>query len=184
MTGYSGVAPATQILLARDAAHLPRPDVVARIGALGVDTVLVHRDSERGQAHVAAMEACTLCTVLYDAPDAVVYALPASALAAPAIVPGTRVLISADPRLPDLVALGMRQSWHTVGAVVVGPARERFYAAQVLPVGVLPDEWLLGANEEPESGSAHAGARFLAVFVEGHKLAWRRDPCGQVRFHP
>ena len=48
VTGYSGIAPATQILLARDAAHLPRPDVVARIGALGVDTVLVHRDSERG----------------------------------------------------------------------------------------------------------------------------------------
>ena len=180
VTGYSGIAPATQILLARDAAHLPRPDVVARIGALGVDTVLVHRDSERGQAHVAAMEACALCTVLYDAPDAVVYTIPPSSLAAPAIIPGTRVWISADPRLPDLVALGMRQSWQTAGAVVVGPARQRFYGAKVLPVGVLPDEWLLGANEEPESVGVTAAD---AVATGAGGVRYRR-PTGLLLAQP
>lgn len=180
VTGYSGIAPATQILLARDAAHLPRLDVLARIGALGVDTVLVHRESERGQAHITAMEACTLCTVLYDAPDAVAYALPASSLATPAIAPGTRVWISADSRLPDLVALGMRQSWHTAGAVVVGPARERFYGAQAVPAGVLPDEWLLGANEEPESVGVTA-ADGIATGAGGVRY---RRPTGLIFAQP
>jgi hypothetical protein len=90
------------------------------------------------------------------------------------------VWISADPRLPDLVALGMRQSWGTAGAVVVGPARERFYGGHALPAGELPDEWLLGANEEPESVGVTAAE---AVATGAGGVRYRR-PLGLLLAQP
>ncbi|RLT33535.1 MAG: hypothetical protein DWI55_02535 [Chloroflexi bacterium] len=81
--------------------------------------------------------------------------------------------ISADSRLPDLVALGMRQSWQSAGGVVAGPVRERFYGGQAFPVGELPDEWLLGGNEEPESVGVTA-ADAIATGAGG--VRYRRPP--------
>ena len=150
VTGYSGIAPASQVLLARDAAHLPRADVLARLAALGVDTLVVHRDAPEAPRILTALATCTACVKAYDAPDAVVYFIPANALMTPAVAEGTRLWISADARLPDLVALGSAHVWATQGVQVEGPARERFYTAWDTAQDI-PDAWLLGASEEPES---------------------------------
>jgi hypothetical protein len=150
VTGYSGLAPATQVLLARDAAHLPRADVLARITALGVERIVVYRTSREGVAAAAAVARCPTCRVMYDEADALVVALPPSALVAPPLRPGQVVWISADARLPDLVAFGLQRFWDRAGVTVTGAARERFSPA--LPGTTnLPDAWLLGTTEEPES---------------------------------
>jgi hypothetical protein len=43
LTGYSGVIPASITLIARDAQHLPRPDVLARLRVAGLDTIVIHQ---------------------------------------------------------------------------------------------------------------------------------------------
>ena len=150
VTGYSGLAPATHVLLARDAAHLPRPDVLARLRALGVERVVVYRGTPDGAAQAAAVAACETCTVRYDAADALVVDLPPDALREQPLQSGQSLWLSADARLPDLVALGQLHAWQRAGVVVRGAARERFYPDLPALTG-LPDAWLLGATEEPES---------------------------------
>ncbi|MFM7677519.1 MAG: hypothetical protein ACKO83_01580, partial [Roseiflexaceae bacterium] len=55
VTGYSGLIPATQVLLARDAAHLPRVDVLARVQAMDIARIVVYRGSADGEKLATAM---------------------------------------------------------------------------------------------------------------------------------
>ncbi|MFM2308395.1 MAG: hypothetical protein RLY87_515 [Chloroflexota bacterium] len=179
VTGYSGIAPASQVLLARDAAHLPRADVLARLAAAGADTLLVHRDTPEAQRVLKALATCKTCVKAYDAPDAVVYTIPPNALLNPSVAPGTRLWVSADARLPDLVALGSAHAWRAQGVTVEGPARERFYTAWHTASGI-PDAWLLGASEEPESVGVSAAD---AVVQAAGAIRYRR-PEGLLAAQP
>lgn len=150
VTGYSGIIPATQVLLARDAAHLPRADILARMQAFGVNWIVIYRGTADGDKLATAMQTCTTCRVRYDDADAVVYAIPSSPLYATPFPAQGHIWISGDARLHDLVALGAVHEFGARGLLVSGPARPRFYPALAVR-HELPDGWLLSRNEEPES---------------------------------
>ena len=153
LTGYSGVIPASITLIARDAQHLPRPDVLARLRAAGLDTIVIHHNEYKSAA-LADIEtkfaASPNLQKIYGDADSTVYAVAATQLSHPTLTNADTVLVSADQRLPDLVALGMVRSWRDMGVVVTGAPRERFYVA--LPaIDTLPTHVLMGNDEEPEA---------------------------------
>jgi hypothetical protein len=153
LTGYSGVIPASITLIARDAQHIPRADVLARLQAARLDTIVVHRNEYKPAALIDLETKFTASPDLqkiYGDADSTVYAVAPSRLLRPALTNGDTVLVSADQRLPDLVALGMLRTWRDMGLTVTGAPRERFYAA--LPASVtLPSHVLIGNDEEPEA---------------------------------
>jgi hypothetical protein len=153
LTGYSGVIPASIILIARDAQHLPRPDVLARLRAAGLDMIVVHRNEYKPAALIdleTKFAASPDLQKIYGDAESSVYAVVSSQLLRPALTHADTVLVSADQRLPDLVALGMVRSWRDMGVAVTGAPRERFYVA--LPaIDTLPSHVLIGNDEEPEA---------------------------------
>lgn len=153
LTGYSGVIPASVTLIARDAQHLPRPDVLARLRAAGLDTIIVHRQeyepADLNNIEIKFATSSDLQKIYSDA-HTTVYAVATTQLARPTLTNADTVLMSADQRLPDLVALGMVRHWRDKGITVTGAPRERFYAA--LPAtDTLASHVLIGHDEEPEA---------------------------------
>jgi len=153
LTGYSGVIPASIILIARDAQHLPRLDVLARLQAAGLDTIVVHRNEYKPAALIdleTKFAASPDLQKVYGDADSTVYAVTPTQLSHPTLTNADTVLVSADQRLPDLVALGMVRAWRDMGVVITGAPRERFYVA--LPaIDTLPTHVLMGNDEEPEA---------------------------------
>lgn len=153
LTGYSGVIPASITLIARDAQHLPRPDVLARLRAAGLDTIIIHR-SQYKAASLADIETKFATSPdlhkIYSDAESTAYAVTPTLLTQPTLTNTDTVLISADQRLPDLIALGMVRYWRDRGVAVTGAQRERFYAA-LPPSNTLPTYVLIGKDEEPES---------------------------------
>ena len=153
LTGYSGVIPASITLIARDAQHLPRPDVLARLRAAGLDTIIIHR-SQYKPASLADIETKFATSPdlhkIYSDAESTAYAVAPTLLTQPTLTNTDTVLISADQRLPDLIALGMVRYWRDRGVAVTGAQRERFYAA-LPPSNTLPTHVLIGKDEEPES---------------------------------
>jgi hypothetical protein len=87
---------------------------------------------------------------IYSDAESMVYAVAPTQLSHSTLTNADTVLVSADQRLPDLVALGMVRSWRDMGVVVTGAPRERFYVA--LPaIDTLPTHVLMGNDEEPEA---------------------------------
>ncbi|MFM7677999.1 MAG: hypothetical protein ACKO83_04030, partial [Roseiflexaceae bacterium] len=77
-------------------------------------------------------------------------AVPESPLFTPWLKAGMRVWVSSDTRLHDLVAFGAVQGLRARGVLLSGSARPRFYTT-LGESTFLPDAWLLGSVEEPES---------------------------------
>ncbi|MCS6889094.1 MAG: hypothetical protein NZQ09_12875, partial [Chloroflexus sp.] len=152
-TGYSGLFPHGSLELARRVQLLPDDDTVRYLAVLGVDTIIIHRNDFSDPAKATDLIAWADQTPLLErraaVGDAVVYAvLPQPVV--PDDIASAAVYLSANERIPGLVALALSRRWHEAGAVIYGPVRLRYYPAWATPQsGQAFDYVALARYEDP-----------------------------------
>jgi hypothetical protein len=151
--GYSGIIPFGTTDLMRRIQRLPDDDTLRYLALLGIDTLIIHRD-EYEPEKLASLKAWADTTPLLsrraEVGDALVYVINPQALPPLPAANNASIFISADERVPGVLALGLVQRWKAEGASLYGFERTRYYPALRRPQpGQVFDYGLLAADENP-----------------------------------
>ena len=195
---YSGLIPFGTTELMGRLQSLPAAETLRYLQLAGIDTLVVHREEYESQALtqlLAGLDASPLVHHRADIGTSSVYeVVPSAELAALAAqsTAGQAIYISADERMPGVLALALIRRWQSEGFALYGPGRLRFYAdleppspGQVFHFGLLSD------SEDPSIyGFSPAGLRWqsngLALYAADPNLRASLDLGRPVagQFHP
>lgn len=171
---YGALIPFGTVELMRRLQALPEPGVITYLQAVGVDTLILHRDEfEPGRldALVAGLDALPNVSRRAEVGRSLVYAIsPEPAFALPA----GSIFVSNDERMPGLPVLGLIRRWQAEERALYGSGRLRFYGPlRPAAPGFVADYGLLAADEDPAAYGYGAAAPLWA----GEGLAlYRRAP--------
>ncbi len=151
--GYSGIIPFGTTDVMRRIQRLPDDDTLRYLALLGIDTLIIHRD-EYEPEKLASLKTWADTTPLLSrraaVGDALVYVINSRALPPLPTANSASIFISADERVPGVLALGLVQRWKAEGASLYGFERTRYYPALRRPQpGQVFDYGLLAADENP-----------------------------------
>ncbi|WP_298816423.1 hypothetical protein [Chloroflexus sp.] len=171
VTGYSGIFPHGSLELARQLQRLPDDGTLSLIAKLGIDTLIIHQDNFSDPAEVQRLVAWADQNVLLERKakigEAVVYAIK-PVLTLPSNISGATLYLSANSRIPGMLALSFARRWQEAGGIVYGPQRPSFYPALAEPqAGQVFDYVALAINEDP----LPFGADPTAVIWQDSRLA-------------
>ncbi|MGB9751520.1 hypothetical protein [Roseiflexus castenholzii] len=176
-TGYSGIIPFGTTDLLRRVQRLPDDDTLRYLALVGIDTLVIHRneyDAEQLARLLAWADATPLLRRRAEIGDALVYTISPEAEMPSLAMTGASVFVSADERVPGVLALGLIRRWKAEGANLYGAGRTRYYPElQPLHAGQVCDYGLLAADED----SVVAGFNTDGLRWRSNGLAlYARDP--------
>jgi hypothetical protein len=193
---YGALIPFGTTDLMAQVQRLPDDATLRYLQIVGVDTLIIHRseyDTAALQRLLAAFEASPQLRRRAEVGDAGVYTLlpAADLLQVTDGAPGASIYISADERVPGLLALALARRWQEQGLQLYGSSRVRYYGPLGTPrAGQVFEYGLLADAEAPERyGFDHAGLRWrsngLAFYARDPALRAAlelgREPVGE--FH-
>jgi hypothetical protein len=153
---YSGLAPFGTLDLLRYAQSPASPAAIQFFQLLGIDTLVIHRDEYDATALAelrSTLEASPVAQLRAEVGASLVYTLlPLAELELPQDGQGAArsICISADERVPGMVALAIAQRWERAGLAAYGPGRLRYYGPLRQPgLGQICDYGLLASAEDP-----------------------------------
>ena len=194
-TGYSGIIPFGTTDLLRRTQRLPDDDTLRYLALAGIDVLVIHRnqyDVEKLAPLLAWADTTPLLRRRAEIGDALVYVITPEADMPSPVMAGASVFVSADERMPGVLALGLIRRWGAAGAVLYGSGRTRYYPElKPLRTGQVCDYGLLAADEDPvAAGYSLEGLRWrsngLALYARDPRLIASLDLAQLVagQFHP